>query len=246
MLFETEGIVLKRRKINHNDVFITLFSRNLGKIQVFVKGGSNPRSSLNKGVHPFVSGRFMLRGEKTYSLSSVEVADSYYHFREDLKKLSYGSYMLDFADRVLEENEGNKGLHTLLGDALKALASKEGVEEKLRLYFEMKALGLLGYQPQVERCVVCGAEQPRYHAFDVPDGGVVCDPCHSRDGKGMRTHSTILLLMAYVQNTDLEHFLGKEIDGLLISKLDILINSYMEYHLGLANLKSKRFLEIFR
>jgi DNA repair protein RecO (recombination protein O) len=245
VLFETEGIVLKRRKINHTDVFITLLSKNLGKVQVFIKGASNPRSSLNKGSHPFVCGHFTLRGDKTFSLSGVDIEDSFYHFREDLKKLSYGSYFLDFIDHALDEDQSNRVLYQLLWDSLQYLSNTKGVEERLKLYFELRALKAMGVMPQVHQCVNCGKTQEKFHAISIEEGGVVCDDCHKDLHQGMRIHSTMALLMDYVDKTKIGDFVKKEIDGLLVTKMDIFINSYVDYHLGLSNLKSKKFLKIY-
>ncbi len=245
MLFETKGIILKKRKINHTDVFITLFSKNLGKVQVFIKGASNPRSSLNKGSHPFVCGHFTLRGDKTFSLSEIEIDQSFYHFREDLKKLSYGSYFLDFVDHALDEDQNNRELYQLLLESLHCLSENTGVEEKLKLYFELRALKALGVMPQTHRCVNCGKVQEKFHAISIDEGGVVCDECHKNLHQGIRIHSTIALLMDYVDKTNISDFVKKEIDGLLVTKMDIFINSYIDYHLGLSNIKSKKFLKIY-
>lgn len=245
MLIETDGIVLKRRKISNSDVFITVLTRKLGKIEVFAKGASNPRSGLNKGVHPFVVGAFSLRGEKTYNLASVDVIQAYYHLREDLKRLAYGSYFLDLADRALQEGETNHGLYALLLESIEWLARREGVEEKLKLHFEIRMLRVLGLQPQTDSCVHCGARQDRFHAFDVPGGGVVCNDCHTRGQLGIRIHSTQVALIAYVLKERVETLLDKPIDRLLLEKMDILMNSYMDYHLGLTQLKSRKFLKIY-
>jgi len=121
MYFETEGIVLKRRKITDSDVFMTLFTVKLGKIQVFVKGGNYPKNALSKGTHPFTVADYSLRGSQKYTLAQVEIKNSFYHFREDLRTLSYGSYFVDFVDKSLKEDEHNHGLYTLLLEALRAL-----------------------------------------------------------------------------------------------------------------------------
>ena len=244
MYYETEGIVIKKNKINNTDVFLTLFSKNLGKIQVFVKNAGNPKSTLNKASHPFVYGTFSLRGEKTYSLAGIEMISSFYNFRENLKRLSYGSYLLDVVDHTISEDENNKALYRLLIDSLMFLSKTEGYEENIKLYFEINALKALGYMPEVKECISCGVTE-EFKKISIQDGGVVCEKCSAKMPQAISIHPMMVQLIAFVSENTIGDYLKKEINSLLIDKMDIFINSYLEYYLGLKYLKSKKFLKIY-
>jgi len=242
MYFETEGIVLKRRKITDSDVFMTLFTLKLGKIQVFVKGGNYPKNALSKGTHPFTLADYSLRGSQKYTLAQVEVKNSFYHFREDLKTLSYGSYFVDFADKSLKEDEHNHALYHLLLDALTAL-HRDKLEE-VKTYFEVRSLKALGVLPELSACTKCGGKENLTY-FSIPEGGVVCTECHQSTRRGEKIHPAMIQLMRFILRASLEEYLKKEINGLLLDKMDIFINDYMAYHLDLAPLKTKKFLKIY-
>jgi DNA repair protein RecO (recombination protein O) len=245
VLIETEGIVLKKRKLNHSDVFLTLFSKNLGKIQVFAKGASNPRSSMNKGAHPFVHGRYALRGDKTYTLSSVEIISNFYHFRENLKKLSYASYFLDLVEQSIKEDEVNHQLFQGLIEALMYLDKTQGYEEKIKLHFELNTLRYLGIMPEVTQCIHCGKKDEHFRYISMAHGGVVCTTCLEKGNEAAKIHPTLVELMAFTTRIRMGEFLKKDINGLLIEKMDIFINSFIDYHLGVSRIKSRKFLKIY-
>jgi DNA repair protein RecO (recombination protein O) len=244
MYYESEGIVLKKIKINDTDVFLTLFSKKLGKIQVFAKGANNPKNSLNKGCHPFVYGDFSLRGDKTYSLSNVEIKDTFYNFREDLKKLSYASYFVDIVNHNLNEDENNYELFKLTIESLTILSKTKGYEEKLKLYFELMTLKALGYEPLVTECALCGKKEV-FKKFSVADGGVVCSECASKNNGSVELHPKLIQLMQFILKSNIYEYMKKEINSLFIDKMDIFINSYTDYYLATGKLKSKKFLKIY-
>ncbi|MBN2261129.1 MAG: DNA repair protein RecO [Clostridiales bacterium] len=244
MYFETEGIVLKKRKLNDSDVFLTLLTKKLGKVQVFVKGANNPKNSLNKGSHPFVYADFSIRGEKNYSLSNVETKDTFYNFRENLKTLSYASYFVDIVDHVINEDESNFELFQLLIESLMILNKTTGYEEKLKLYFEFKALKALGYAPLVNQCMICSKKE-NFNKFSVTSGGVICKECSKKHPSAIDLHPMVIKLMQFTLSSNISEYLKKDINSLLIDKMDIFINSYMEYYLQMGNIKSKKFLKIY-
>lgn len=242
MYIETEGIILKRKKINNLDCYLTMFSKKLGKIQVFAKGANNPKRAINIGSHPFVCGNYSLSGNKSLVMTNVEIISNFYNFREDLKRLSYGSYFLDFVDKSLGENENNNELYVILLNSLHYLSSTESLEEKIKIYFEIHALKALGYSPIVNRCVVCNEKEEFTH-FSVVNGGVVCKKCYNENG--VKVHKAVIKLIEYILMTDIESYLKKEINDLLVDELDIIINSYIDYHLSVGNIKSKKFLKMY-
>jgi len=74
---------------------------------------------------------------------------------------------------------------------------------------------------------------------------VVCAECHESTGKGFKIHPAMVQLMRYILMAPLGEYLEKDINGLLLEKMDIFINNYLMYHLNLAPLKTRKFLKIY-
>ena len=68
----------------------------------------------------------------------------------------------------------------LLLKALAHLTYSQLPAALLTASFEMRYMPLMGYLPQMERCVVCGREpEPGDVRFDEERGGVACGACSS-------------------------------------------------------------------
>ena len=46
--------------------------------------------------------------------------------------------------------------------------------------YEMKMLTVLGLNPQLDRCTVCGSKDGTF-AFSIREGGFICHRCFERD-----------------------------------------------------------------
>lgn len=150
-LIKTKGIVLHEMPIKEQDKRIILFSREYGKMVVFANGAKRAKSSLLAGTQPFVFGEFhVYEGKNSYTLKQVEVIESFYSLREDLKCLYYGLYLLEVCNQVIQEMDPNDELLRLLYISLITLKNKTQEPEVIRRIFEFRALSTLGFQPDLQ------------------------------------------------------------------------------------------------
>src|SRR5690554_1201034 len=104
MLITTEGFVLKNRKYRETDSILTIFTRKVGKINAIAKGARRPKSNLLAGIQPFCYSEFVLyKGRNLYTVSQCDSKEIFYPLREDLKKLSYASYLMELVEAVIVE-----------------------------------------------------------------------------------------------------------------------------------------------
>lgn len=172
-LFETEAVVLRRKKVTAYDSYLTLFTRELGRIEVFAKGANFPKNANNKGAQPFVYGLFTLSGQKSFSLSSVEVKHNFYSLREDYEKLLTSSFLTRVLLDILEERESQKSLFELYVNALSIIEKFPDVSSCLSLYFFGRIAHLMGIKPHVENCLICSKKEADY--YDAASGGFFCE-----------------------------------------------------------------------
>jgi DNA repair protein RecO (recombination protein O) len=87
--------------------------------------------------------------------------------------------MLEATDQVAQEREPNPALYRLLVGALRTLAATPS--PLVSSAFFWKLLSLEGFHPVLDECVRCGAgrDEPDHEfvAFDLEEGGVLCDSC---------------------------------------------------------------------
>src|SRR4029077_8123224 len=95
----------------------------------------------------------------------------------DLTRISYASYFTELVDATIEERQPLPDLFDLLLSAF-YLLQRADLPDVVARMFELQALRLLGYEPELRRCV---RDQAPLHgpglAFSPSRGGALCPRC---------------------------------------------------------------------
>lgn len=176
---EVQAIVLRRNKFNTQDCYLTLFTRQLGRIEVFAGGANSPKSPLNKGASPFVFGNFSLSGRGKYRLQSVEVIDGFYHLREDMETFLAATLIARSLLAMSAEGEVNISLYELSVNTIAIFHKYPKLIPAATIYFFYRAARALGIEPAPPQCMEC--RQSGY-VFSAEEGGFFCDT-HASGGR---------------------------------------------------------------
>jgi len=175
--YRADAVVLRTKELNEGNRLLILFSRAHGKIRAMAYGAAKPGSRKRGAVQPFCYSDFLLvRGREWDTVSQAETREMFVRLRDDLDLLGYASHFAELVDLFTPAGEPNEPLFHLLLAGLGFLGTVDA--ELLARSFELRALGCLGYRPELERCASCGGSLPRGPlAFDPAAGGVVCGEC---------------------------------------------------------------------
>lgn len=244
MRTETEGIVLRRRKINEKTQMITVFTREFGKI-VAGTNLSEGRNRNQPALHAFTYGRYELnKSRSNFFINRAETVKSCYSLAENPDKYFHASYVLEFTDKVLEEECPEIGIYNALKDLLKMMESRERGLGTLVLAYQTKVIKYLGHEPVLDKCALCESRE-NLDKFSVEAGGVICRECFESAEKTMTpaliynmNFDKIKILryfainpLAKLENVALREGVGKELQSL--------IRAYAEYYLEASDLKSE-------
>ena len=150
-------------------------------------------------------------------------------FLEDLELFAWGSYLLEYTDAVLPQETPNPELFDLLIGTLEELDSQKSVLP-LVLGYQLDALSLSGYEPNLLSCVDCGAEIPGESYFSVMRGGAVCGDCSTQKNSS-------LISRQFLEDRDsMDVYLSQ------VLKYIKLFTKFTEYHTE-RELKSGKFIE---
>jgi len=176
--YKVNAIVLRRANVGETDKILTLFSRERGKIPAIAKGARKPISRIAGAAELLTFGKFaMAVGRNLDVVTQVDVRDSFPDIRRDMRKIAHATYLLELADQLTQEHEANPDLFDLLLSALYVLQNG-GNAEVLSRGFEIKAMDILGYRPQLDGCVRCGkAAIGQIINFSPSAGGIICAAC---------------------------------------------------------------------
>jgi DNA repair protein RecO (recombination protein O) len=181
-LSRCEAIVIGRLDLGEADRIFTLMSRERGKIRVIAKGVRRPSSRMAPHLEYFTRCRLMLaQGRDLDVVTSAETIVAMPALRTDLGLFGHASYAAEMLSRLTEDEQELPEAFGLLAHTLSLLG--DGVEPSLVLrHFDLGLFTLLGFRPELYRCVVC--RQPlvaETNALSGGLGGMVCPRCRHAD-----------------------------------------------------------------
>ena len=174
-LYRTEGVILHRSDFGEADRLLNVFTPRLGRLRLLAKGVRKPTSRKSGHVEPFTHVNLLVARGKTLDIvSQVEIVEPFRPLHEDLERASLAYYVAELIGSFTEEHDENAPLFDLTLATYARLCDARDALLVLR-FFELRALGLLGYQPQLHFCVACQAQlEPVTNYFDPALGGVLC------------------------------------------------------------------------
>lgn len=177
---ENTAIVLRHVDYRENDRMVTLLSPTRGRVDAVVRNCRKPRShNLNAG-ELFALGDYMLyEANGRITVTSVHLIETFYPLRNDYDKLTYGIYLLNLVEAVVEPEEPQQELFMLLLHTLSRLTFYDQEPKPLLAGFLLRFSECQGFKPQLDHCACCGKalakEQNAF--FDMEAGGLVCPEC---------------------------------------------------------------------
>ena len=247
-LYRSEAIIVKRSNLGEADRLLTLYTPHRGKHRVTAKGVRRPTSRKAGHLELFTHAQLLLAKGRTLDIvTQAETISAFPKLRTDLSRTSSAYYLVELLDRFTGEEIENRALFDLLLQSLSWLNEEPEVEPVIRFY-ELRLLGLVGYQPQLFRCVRCTATiNPQINYFSIGDGGVVCPSCAQEwtESGLQKIAVNPLKVMRYFQTHSfaecrqirLNPEIWKDVEGIMLR--------YITYYLE-RNLKSVEFIHHLR
>ncbi len=241
-VYRAEGVVLRRRNLGEADSILTVFSGSEGKFEAIAKGVRKARSRMRGHLEPLTRSRVLVaHGRNLDVFTQAETVDAYRRLRENLDASAEAIYCLELIDRFTEEREPLPELYALLVTALELLQEGEG--PSVTRHFELRLLSLLGYEPHVEGCVLCGGRLPEEDTLLSPAaGGLVCRQCRPEAGGGRIVSVAVVKLLRFARRATAPEFAAVRIPPDIGQELRAAAAELVRYHLD-RDPNARRFVE---
>ena len=155
MYIKTDGIVLREVAYQDSDKLLTVLTREYGKLTVRARGVRSSRSRSKAACQLLAYSEFtLLERGGRYVVTEATAKEMFPELRNDLELLSLASYFAQAAD--------------VLSPAV----------------FELRAMCLSGYEPDLRGCAVCGAPEP--DRFNISQGVLQCAACRAEGENDIR------------------------------------------------------------
>lgn len=241
MLQKCEGIVIRTTDYGETNKIVTIYTRELGKVGVMARGAKKPNSRLSSITQLFTHGYFLInRGSGLGSMQQGETATSLRSIGEDIFLTAYASYIVELTDKCTDEKKPNPYHFELLYQTLNYL--NEGYDPGILMnIYEMKMLNVLGLNPILNQCSVCGSIDGHF-SFSIREGGFICHRCLDKDPYHFKLSPSAVKLLRLFYHFDLSRLGNISVKEETKAELKRVITSYYDEYSGL-HLKTKKFLD---
>lgn len=185
MYLTVRGLVLRVSAYNDTDALLTILTQHYGKLTVKARGLRRKNSPLIAPCQLLAFAEFTLfeyRG--MYTINEASTVELFHGLRNDLVKLSLGTYFAQVAEVTSQEDQPNPQLQSLVLNCLHVLAKLNVPLDMVKAVFELRSACLAGYYPDLSGCGGCGNVQP--DRFDVSEGRLECAGCRNPNSDGIR------------------------------------------------------------
>ena len=173
MHLTTQGIVLREVNYKESDKILTVLTRDLGRLTVKARGCRRKNSPLSAASQLLVYSELTLFEYRDYwSMDQGDSLEQFWGVRQDVEKLALGSYFAEVMETVAEEGRPDPALLSLILNSLYALDKLNKPLPLVKAAYELKLLSLVGYEPMLDACAVCGVPEPEEPRLHLREGSI--------------------------------------------------------------------------
>lgn len=226
-LYPAEGVVLRRLNLGEADRILTLFTDRHGKLKVVAKGVRRTQSRLAGHLEPFARTNVLLaKGRNLDIVTQANLIDPFVSVHQNELLIAYAGYFADLLDAFSGEGQENRPAYELLITSLARLDS--GCDPFVTsTFFEYRLLTIMGFQPELFKCINCGAElAPVENGFSLA-GGVVCPNCLPFDPRTTPLSVNALKYLRLIERGEFAMALRLRVPDALRREIDRALRGYV-------------------
>ena len=246
MHYTFDGLVVRETAWGENDKRIVLLTAERGRISVLAKGARSVRSKYVNSTQLFTYGNFEITERNGYAwLGGASIIDSFWGVRSDIEHLALASYVVDMTSELTGEESPAEDMLRLTLNTLYAIAKDCKPAAQIKASFELSALALSGYMPDLSACDTCGKGRAEYMYLDVMNGVLRCPECVRSPMVGgtppeddprtsiilVPMHMPTLSVARYIIEAPVEKLLSVQLSDQVIMELERLGETYAIHHL---------------
>ncbi len=224
------ALVLREVKYKEADKILTLLSPELGKLTATARGARRKNSQLAAGTQLLCWSEFVLyEYQGRLLIKECTPLRQFTGLQLDIERLSLACYCAEVTEGLSVEGMPAGEILPLMLNTLHALDKMQDKPLALiKAVFEMRAMCVAGYLPQLEGCVVCGCE-PEEPRIQLGEGALHCASCRSELGEGvsMPLSQEGLSALRYIAYCDSKRLFSFALEGEGLRQLANITEAYL-------------------
>ncbi len=176
--FHTTGIVLEVADIGEGDRRVSVYTEELGKLELFAKSARKISSKLSPHIEPLTIAECYVARGRIDHLAGIERRVRF-SFGESLERLTHALWGAELVQRLTKPEHPESHIFTLLASWLAYVdhVSSPRLPPSGRCLFLLKLLLYLGYRQEFDHCLRCHTKEGETWYFSAPSGGLTCADC---------------------------------------------------------------------
>lgn len=234
-----EGIVMKQIAFKESSVILHVYGAT-GMESVMVHGAKKWNSAYLRVVQPFTRIKYHAAGKDLKTLTDADILDVYPGIQADLERSFAAGHLLELVRHHAEGGLDHAKLYPFLVQILKRIDSDPAYSLYVMM-FELKLYYLIGVQPRLNGCVVCG--QTENLKLSVSGGGACC-PDHQ--GPDASWGESVIDAARTLYYHDIKNPLVWNFEAAVESSLRDFLDQYTLYHLHLKTKSRQLWMGLHR
>jgi DNA repair protein RecO (recombination protein O) len=170
------AFVLKRLDMREQDQIITLYTRELGKVEVVARGVKKILSKNSAYLSPiFLVDAEIVPGKEIHHLTKAVPVITYKKVLESLEKISLLQTVFAWVNELTTAQSEPK-IFLLIKNWLDFLNTTKEINSAPAYAFLSNLMVEMGFSPELNSCIFCSSKNNLF-AFYPAGGGVVCKNC---------------------------------------------------------------------
>lgn len=234
-----DGLVISERDTGETGKSVTLLTKELGCIDVYVRGGRKSKKSVSS-TQLFCYAAFSLDekrdagGATHYYYNSSEPIQLFYNLRLDAKRMALACYLAELLLFASESGDAADEVMRLTLNTLHFLNKGDRNEELLKSIFELRLLCETGFRPNLIGCCRCyKAEDDEMH-LNLRSGNLECSDCVTAEDAmyDFVFDRTMLYIVRFIALVEYDRLFSFKISDRYQKRLTAFTEEFAQYHYG--------------
>ncbi len=210
MFKTTRGLILREVKYKEADRILTVLTEDMGKLTVKARGALRKGSKLSAATQSLVFSELtMFENKGKWSVNEGGTIEEFKGLRCDIEALSLASYIAECVEALATEEQPEPQLLRLALNSLYALSYELYPQQHIKAAFELRLMGISGYEPELSQCSVCGGQIENGGYFVPSHGCVLCRDCMDKlPAPKLKVGEASLAAMRYILSADSKKLLS--------------------------------------
>jgi DNA repair protein RecO (recombination protein O) len=230
--YRTLGLILKKEDRGETNQLFTIYTRDLGKLEILGKAIRKISSKLRSGADIFYLSEIeFIQGKAYKTLTDAILIDKFENIRKDPKRLRIAYKISEILDNLIRGQEADENIWQLLNETFQKLNDynlKPKIYSLIYYYFLWNFLSILGYQPEIYHCAICQNKlKPEKIYFSQKEKGIICQNCSEGVKPTKEIKIEIVKILRVILKKDWRTLSKLKIEPQYINSLALISKEYL-------------------